>query len=98
MLSRFFRRSPDISAIELIFISKDECSLCDTALKTVEALRREHPFRLRVVKIVPGDEWYDRYRESIPVGLVDGGMVFKYRTTREELLRKLQARLGASRG
>jgi hypothetical protein len=91
MFDRLFKRT-DLSSVELLFISKDDCHLCDEALEVVEAVRRKHPFRLRVVKITKGDEWYDRFWDKIPVGLVDGGMIFKYRVTADELLVKLRAR------
>lgn len=101
MFGRLFKRlsgstaggsTNDLSAIELIFLSKDECHLCEEALEVVEGLRRKHPFGLRVVKITEGDEWYDAYWDKIPVGLIDGRMIFKYRVTADELLAKLRAR------
>lgn len=94
MLGRFFQRSPDIAHVRLVLISKDDCPLCDEALEVIESVRRRHPFRLEVVKMVEGDEWYDRYWDKIPVGLVDGRMIFKYRITPDEILAKLRARAG----
>ena len=92
MFGRIFKR-PDISTMELLFLSKEECHLCDEALAVVENVRRKHPFALRVVKIAEGDEWHDRYWDKIPVGLVDGRMIFKYRVTGDELLEKMRARI-----
>lgn len=91
MFGRIFNRT-DLSAIELTFISKDDCHLCDDALEVVEGIRRRYPFRLRVVKIEEGDEWFERFHTMVPVGLVGTGMIFKYRVTADELLMKLRSR------
>jgi hypothetical protein len=90
MLPRLFKRSPSLKGVEMIFLSKDDCHLCDTALEIVEALRRKHRFDLRVIKIVPGDEWHDEYWDKIPVGLAGGRMLFKYRVDADQLLEKLR--------
>ncbi len=74
----------------MIFLSKDDCHLCDTALDVVEALRRKHRFDLQVIKISRGDEWYEHYWDKIPVGLVGGRMLFKYQVDPEALLEKLR--------
>lgn len=92
MLNKLFNRNRDISNVELIFLSKDDCHLCDDALAVVQKVRRRFPFRLRVVKIEEGDEWYEQYWDKIPVGIVDGAMIFKYHVEPDELLRKLRAR------
>jgi len=92
MFGRLFQRSPDISHVELLLLSREDCCLCDKALAVIEHVRKRHPFRLAVVKITEGDEWYERYHDRIPVGLVAGRMIFKYRITAEELLSKLRAR------
>lgn len=91
MLGRLFKRS-DISHMELLLLSKEDCHLCDEALGVIESVRRRHPFRLRVVKIEEGDEWHERFWDKIPVGLVGGRMIFKYRVTAAELLEKMVAR------
>lgn len=78
--------------MELVLISKDDCPLCDEALAVIRDVRRKHPFQLKVVKMVEGDEWYERYWDKIPVGLVNGKMIFKYRITADEILAKLRAR------
>jgi hypothetical protein len=77
--------------VEMTFLTKDNCPLCDRALETVQALRREHKFKLTIIKVKPGDEWFDQYWDKIPVGLAGGRMLFKYRIKPEDLLRKLQA-------
>ncbi len=91
LINRIFRRTPELSRVEMTFLTKDNCPLCDRALETVESLRSEHGFHLNVIKIHPGDEWFERYWDKVPVGLASGRMLFKYRISAEELLAKLQA-------
>jgi hypothetical protein len=93
---RLFNRREDFSTIEVVFVSKDDCHLCDIALDVVEEVRRSYPFMLQVVKIKPGDEWHDRYWDKIPVVLIDGRMAFKYTVDPDELLRKMRASLLSS--
>jgi hypothetical protein len=94
MLRRLFTRHEDFSDVEVTFISKDDCHLCEEALAVVEQVRRKHPFRLKLVKIRKGDEWYDRYWDKIPVVLIDGRMGFKYRVEAKELIAKLRRNPG----
>lgn len=91
MFARFFRRR-EKPAITMIFLSKEDCHLCDVALEAVEQARRKYPFNLEVIKIQQGDEWWERYWDKIPVGLIDGAMIFKYRIEAEELVRKVKSR------
>ena len=89
MLTRLFKRSTSLKGVEMIFLSKDDCHLCDTALEVVEGLQRKHRFDLRVIKISRGDDWYEQYWDKIPVGLSGGRMLFKYRVDPEALVEKL---------
>ena len=91
MLKNLFRRPLDCSDVEVTFLTKDGCRLCDEALVVVEGVKRRHPFSLKIVKIRQGDEWYDQYSDKIPVGLIGGRMIFKYRVMPLEFLTKLLA-------
>lgn len=91
MLFRFFRRRTK-PAIKVLFLSKDDCHLCDVALQAVEQACQKYPFDLQIIKIQEGDEWWGRYWDKIPVGLIDGTMIFKYRIEVEELVKKVKQR------
>jgi len=69
-------------------ISKDECSLCDKAIDTLELIRKEKPFNLHITKITPGSTEYEEYKEKIPVILIDGKEVFHFRVN-ERKFKKL---------
>lgn len=91
MFNKLFSRTFDCSDVEVTFLTKDGCRLCDEAMVVVEGVRRRHPFRLTIVNIEQGDEWYERYSDKIPVGLINGRMVFKYHVRPLEFLTKLLA-------
>lgn len=75
------------------FVTKEEgCSLCDDAFVEIEAAQDYVDFDLDIIKIRPGDKYYDLYWDKIPVIIINGKVAFKYRTTRDQLIRKLQAR------
>ena len=58
----------------------------------VEDAQEYVDFDIVVHKIRPGDSLYEQYWDKIPVILINGKLAFKYRTTRDLLIRKLQAR------
>jgi glutaredoxin len=60
-------------------ISKDDCSLCDKALNDLTQLQLELPFHISVRKINPGTDEYERYKEKIPVILIDDSEICHFR-------------------
>ncbi len=48
------------------------CHLCDEARVTLERLRAQAPFALKVIDITADDVLHSRYLERIPVIAVDG--------------------------
>ena len=77
----------------LTFITKDGgCSLCDDAWEEIESAQDYADFDIEIIKIQKGDKYYDEYWDKIPVILINGKIAFKYRTTRDALIRKLKAR------
>lgn len=77
----------------LKFITKEEgCSLCDDAFVEIESAMDYVDFDLEIIKIREGDELWKKYWDKIPVILINDKLAFKYRTSRDQLIRKLQAR------
>lgn len=82
-----------MSTPQVQFITKESgCSLCDDAWVELEAARDYAEFDIEVIKIRPGDPYYNEYWDKIPVILINGKIAFKYRTTRDQILRKLKGR------
>ncbi len=59
--------------------SKDDCHLCEDAKAVLEKVQREIPFTLRETKIIPGDQYYEEYKETVPVVHINMIPTFKYR-------------------
>jgi glutaredoxin len=65
------------------------CHLCESARRVIEGVRAEIPFELEEVDIEGDDELEARYRERIPVVLVDGEEAFTYFVTPDGLRRRV---------
>ena len=73
--------------------SKEDCHLCDEARSILERVRMAIPFHLNEIKIIPGDPWYDQFKESVPVVYVEKKLAFRYQVD-EEKMRNLLAKKG----
>ena len=77
------------------FITKEGgCSLCDDLFVELESARDYVDFDLEILKIEQDEELYKKYWDKIPVVLVGGKVVVKYRATRDELIKKIEGRSG----
>jgi hypothetical protein len=77
----------------LQFITKEEgCSLCDDAFEEIESAMDYADFDLEIIKLRQGDPLWEKYWDKVPVILINGKLAFKYRTTRDALIRKLKPR------
>ncbi|HEX5470222.1 MAG TPA: glutaredoxin family protein [Gaiellaceae bacterium] len=65
------------------------CHLCESARRVLSRVRADLPFDLEEVEITGDDELESRYRERIPVVLVDGEEAFTYFVHDDALRRRL---------
>jgi glutaredoxin len=65
------------------------CHLCESARRVVAQVREDVPFELEEVDIGGDPELERRYRERVPVLLVDGEEAFTYFVHPEGLRRRL---------
>ena len=65
------------------------CHLCENARRIVEVVRAEVPFELEDVDISGDPELERRYRERIPVVLIDGEEAFSIFVHPDALRRRL---------
>lgn len=79
------------SARELVVYTASGCCLCDDARAVLDRVAPELGLDVRWVHIDGVPELEQRWRQEIPVGLLGGRKVFKYRVD-EELLRRRAAR------
>ena len=70
--------------------SAQGCHLCESARLVLERVRTEIDFDLEETDISGDSELEARYRERIPVVLVDGEEAFTYFVHPDALRRKLQ--------
>ena len=72
-------------------VHAEGCHLCESARRVIEGVRAEIPFELEEVDISGDDALEARYRERIPVVLVDGEEAFTYFVTPDGLRRRIEA-------
>jgi len=66
------------------------CHLCDVMKAQLDVIGARHPFRLDVYDIDRDPELRQRYHTEVPVLLVDGVKIAKYRLDEAMLLRRLE--------
>jgi len=74
----------------LTFFTKPNCPLCDEALEQIELARQRTDFELLEVNILSDPTVYERYKDFIPVVLLNGRELFRFRLTAAALLQHLQ--------
>ena len=84
-----------MSELVLLLYSRPGCHLCDQAKAAMQPLVARYGLRIeeRNVELDPG--WERNYGEQIPVGLLAGRKMFKYRLDANRLERSIQAHLRA---
>jgi glutaredoxin len=78
---------------QLTIFSRAGCHLCDEMKAVIERVARSMPFSLSDIDIATDPALEARYGVEIPVLLIDGKKIAKYRITEGELRRALAARL-----
>lgn len=84
-------------ATTLTLYSRPGCHLCDEMKAVVVRVARTVPLTLEEIDISANLELEQRYGLEVPVLLLDGKKVAKYRLTEAELRRMLAARAGTGR-
>lgn len=59
--------------------SKEDCHLCDEAHAVLQKVQAEVPFTLKVYKLIPGEAYFDEYKEDFPVVHINKRLAFKHR-------------------
>jgi glutaredoxin len=70
--------------------SKPHCHLCERAEEVVNRCREKADFALEVVDISQNPELLERYRNDIPVILLDGNEIARHFVRERKLLELLQ--------
>jgi Glutaredoxin-like domain (DUF836) len=72
-------------------VRAEGCHLCESARRVIEGVREEFFFVLEEIDISGDEELEIRYRERIPVVLVDGEEAFTYFVTPDGLRRRVES-------
>jgi glutaredoxin len=75
---------------KITIYSKPDCHLCELAKEVVERCRRKADFALEVIDISQNPELLERYRNDIPVILLDGEEIARHVVRERKLLELLQ--------
>ena len=65
--------------------------MCDDVKEKLEVLQATHPFRLRVLNILDDPEANRKFKEEIPVVLINGKKAFKYYLDEKQFLKRLES-------
>lgn len=76
--------------IKVDIYSRPACHLCDEAKDVVERVQKRLAFEINVINIETDPELEAAYGTEIPVVLIDGRKVFKYRVDEAEFERKIK--------
>jgi len=83
--------SEGASRKRLTLYTRVGCHLCDVMKEQIEALAPRYSFTLELIDIDRDPELKKKYDWEVPVLLVDGEKIAKYRLDEAMLLRRLQA-------
>jgi len=71
-------------------MTKTDCCLCDDAKAIIEQVIAEIPAELKMIDIESDPELFERYKEKIPVVLINGEESFVYKVHPVTLRKKLE--------
>jgi hypothetical protein len=75
---------------QVVLYTRVGCHLCDVMKQELDDIRQNNPFDLSVFDIDKDPELRRLYHEEVPVLLVAGEKIAKYRLDANMLLRRLQ--------
>ena len=70
---------------QVILYSKPGCHLCEPVEEVILAVRREREFEFEVRNIEDDPADFERYKHAIPVVVVDGREIARYKLSRMQL-------------
>ena len=77
--------------VKLIFYTRRNCHLCEVAKATGCQLQKYHDFSVEIRDVDDHPDWVRVYGDEVPVGIIGGRKVFKYRVKEDQLRRAILA-------
>ena len=85
----FFNLIKRNSMNKMILYTKPVCHLCDEMKYVIANLKKESEFDFEEINIELNETLFDKYKEKIPVLMLNGRMIAKYHISEEKLLQIL---------
>lgn len=82
--------------ITIEVMTKKDCCLCDDVKELIEQVIAEMPAELKMTDIESDPELFERYKEKIPVVLINGEESFVYKVHPVTLRKKLEKLLNSN--
>ena len=79
--------------ITIEIMARKDCGLCDDAKTIIEQVIAEFPAEIKMTDIESDPELFKRYKEKIPVVLINGEESFVYKVHPITLRKKLEKTL-----
>ena len=73
----------------VIVYGKPQCHLCDVVKEVIDRVRARHSFEVEVRNILNNPTDQEKYKVLIPVVLLNGREIARYRLTESQLEREL---------
>ncbi len=73
------------------FYTKEECHLCEAALRIIMQVAESNDFELIILDISQDDNLLMRFGTEIPVIEINGDIAFKYRVNEKKFIRLLKS-------
>lgn len=80
-----------MSALKIDFYSRPGCHLCNESLAVLKNLQEEFNFEIRIHDISQSSELEKSFGSEIPVAILEGRKILKYRAD-EKMLRRILRR------
>ncbi len=75
--------------IKVEIYSKPDCHLCDVAKSVILKVKEDCVFELQVHDIETNPEWFEAFKEQIPVVFIDSRKAFKYRVDENSFRKRI---------
>lgn len=85
-----------IDELVLYVYGRPRCHLCDAAKAAVREALRGRPVRVVERNVEDDPAWEERFGSEVPVGVLRGRKVFKYRVDGARLRRAVENRLAGT--
>lgn len=75
---------------DVLFYSKAKCPLCDETREVLRSLQENFSLAIQEIDITTDSAVFERYKNIIPVVIIDGKFTFGARVSGDEILSCLQ--------